>query len=123
MRFKWIAIIALIALVIFGGYKLARPVRSRCYGTPKYRAAFNATTTAIELYEMDTGTLPQSLDDLITPSKDPRFPYAYIRDTNSIEDGWGHQIRYTRQTNGYELRTSGPDHVFETADDIVKTGP
>lgn len=37
-------------------------------------------------------------------------------------DPWGHRVRLSRQERQYELRSAGPDGVFETADDIVKTG-
>lgn len=37
-------------------------------------------------------------------------------------DPWGHRIRLARTDREYELRSAGPDGVFLTADDIVKTG-
>jgi len=37
-------------------------------------------------------------------------------------DPWGHRVRLGRQEREYELRSAGPDGVFDTADDLVKTG-
>ena len=40
-------------------------------------------------------------------------------------DHWGTAYRYTLVANrrGYQLRSAGADTVFETADDMVKSGP
>jgi hypothetical protein len=37
-------------------------------------------------------------------------------------DPWGHRVRISRQDREFELRSAGPDGVFGTADDVVKTG-
>lgn len=37
-------------------------------------------------------------------------------------DPWGHRVRIARTEREYELRSAGPDGVFGTTDDLVKTG-
>ena len=37
-------------------------------------------------------------------------------------DPWGHRVRVSRQGREFELRSAGPDGVFGTPDDLVKTG-
>jgi hypothetical protein len=37
-------------------------------------------------------------------------------------DPWGHRVRIGRQDREFELRSAGPDGVFQTADDLVVTG-
>ena len=119
MRYKWIAIIAPVALAIFGIYKLATHPRAVCrLPIPTYKAAFNVVGTAVDLYETGTGQLPSTHEALIT-AKD-EGGHSYIRNTNDISDGWGQPIRYTRLDDGYELRSSGPDQTFNTQDDIVQ---
>jgi len=37
-------------------------------------------------------------------------------------DPWGHRVRVARQGREFELRSAGPDGVFQTEDDLVQTG-
>ena len=57
---------------------------------------------------------PARLDEFAPPVAE--VPWLSTCDT------WGHRIRLSRVEREYELRSAGPDGVFETADDIVKTG-
>ncbi len=38
-------------------------------------------------------------------------------------DAWGHEIRFKKTASGYELRSAGPDGVFDNADDLKIGGP
>jgi hypothetical protein len=76
----------------------------------------------------------RSLRQVIDENRDARS--AYVDSLMSVEpkehapegesfryDGWNHPIRYHRTDRAYELRSAGPDGVFETPDDIVLAGP
>jgi len=36
-------------------------------------------------------------------------------------DPWGHRVRFSRVDQQFELRSAGPDGVFDTADDLVRS--
>jgi hypothetical protein len=36
----------------------------------------------------------------------------------SLRDGWGGEIQYVPENEGYRLISAGPDRLFGTADDI-----
>ena len=57
---------------------------------------------------------PARIDELSPPVVE--VPWLSTCDT------WGHRVRIARVDREYELRSAGPDGVFGTADDIVKTG-
>lgn len=58
----------------------------------------------------------------------PRWLDDTFKENNVKElavDHWGTAYRYTLTENGrgYQLRSAGADTIFETSDDMVKTGP
>lgn len=74
---------------------------------------------AVALYELDHGVYPGLDVDIIAPTSGPINGRSYISNTNDITDGRGQRIRYARVENGYEIRSTGPDMLFGTEDDIV----
>ena len=64
----------------------------------------------VTAYERRTGSLPERLADL---------PAAGMQPDPWLADGWGQAIRYTRRGSEFELRSAGPDGVFETSDDLA----
>ena len=48
-------------------------------------------------------------------------PIAEVPWLSTCDPG-GHRVRVARQEREFELRSAGPDGVFGTADDVVKTG-
>lgn len=86
-------------------------------------ARINATRTsiasigaAIEMYEIQTGQLPDSLADLTRPIGDqPPLIRGGIP-----TDSWGTPFNYSRQgAMDYEVRSAGPDRQMNTANDIT----
>lgn len=77
---------------------------------------------ALDLYELDNGEFPSSLDNLLEnrDSKD-NWKGPYIK--NSPKDPWGKDYYYaypgTRSRHGYDLYSSGPDGAPGSEDDIV----
>ena len=59
-------------------------------------------------------SFPVSVDEFAPPIAE--VPWL------STCDPWGHRVRVGRQGREFELRSAGPDGVFQTADDLVQTG-
>ncbi|MBU1863608.1 MAG: type II secretion system major pseudopilin GspG [Candidatus Omnitrophica bacterium] len=77
---------------------------------------------ALDLYELDTGTYPARLEDLITDPgsvKNWRGPYVKRR---LPKDPWGNEYSYKypgiNNTASYDLSSRGSDGQEGTADDI-----
>ena len=77
---------------------------------------------AIDLFEADTGSYPNQLEDLIkSPGKDNwRGPYLK---KGLSKDPWGNKYQYkapgTNNAESYDLWSEGPDRKDGTADDVV----
>lgn len=82
--------------------------------------------TALDAYEVDTGSYPHGGDGLqylLTPPPDVtgwRGPYLK---SDIPLDPWGHAYVYeypgSTNANGYDIRSAGPDGQLGTPDDIV----
>ena len=95
------------------------------------QATMKNIRTALGMYETDNGkfpTLEQGLSALIEiPSSAPipkKYPKDGYLDTKELpKDGWGNEIKYIipgeKNTNGYDLRSAGPDEQAGNDDDIV----
>lgn len=70
---------------------------------------------ALDLYEIDTGKYPATLDDLM--KREGRGPYLKKQPL----DPWGNKYIYQSTDNGtsYTLKSYGPDGVEGGGDDIV----
>lgn len=79
---------------------------------------------ALELYELDNGTFPQKLDDLITdPGSVKRWKGPYVKKRVIPKDPWGNEYVYafpgSENANSYDLSSFGPDGQSGTDDDIA----
>ncbi|CEK14838.1 type II secretion system major pseudopilin GspG [Chthonomonas calidirosea] len=86
-------------------------------------ADIKAFDNAIDQYKLDMGTVPPSLDALITPPS-PRGKWngPYLKNIDHIPlDPWGNPYIYkVPGSNGreYDLYSAGPDGQPGTSDDI-----
>ena len=94
--------------------------------SPNRNAVFHATRLtleaardAIESYKADKGSLPPSLDALPVVAHKTAGGGGYILSGNRLRDAWGHEFQYHCGADGYELRSAGPDGMFQTRDDVV----
>jgi general secretion pathway protein G len=85
-------------------------------GEAKVKTAVTAmknVTGAIEMYRMDEGKPPPTLDALVEKRHVKR---------NDVIDPWGQPFGYrfpgTKDPKGYDLWSNGPDMKPDTADDI-----
>jgi general secretion pathway protein G len=79
--------------------------------------------TTLGMYEVDTGSFPRTLQDLVTqPSDVKNWHGPYFDPPEVPQDPWGHPYVYVfpgrRNTTGYDLYSMGPDQQDGTADDI-----
>ncbi len=80
------------------------------------RTSIKNIGTAIEMYELSTGQLPDTLADLTRPLGDQ--PPLIRGDV--LTDSWGTGFDYSRKgTVDFELRSAGPDRQMGTEDDIT----
>jgi general secretion pathway protein G len=120
-KIKSMFILAL-PLVLFGVGASPSPDECRISAV---RATQGALRTALDLYQVDTGSYPtesQGLGVLITNPgvENWRGPYIRSKDGSLPPDPWGHAFRY-RLTNGVSIIDSpGPDGAFGTPDDDRK---
>jgi general secretion pathway protein G len=82
--------------------------------------------TALDAYEVDTGSYPRGTDGLqqlvVQPPDVTGWRGPYLK-SDIPPDPWGHPYVYEYpgrvNTAGYDLRSAGPDGQPDTADDIV----
>ena len=80
------------------------------------RASIGAISTAIDLYEVDTGRFPGSLNALTNDDGAPNWSVPYLK--SAAVDPWGQQFNYSSSGNGYKVSSGGPDMSHGGADDI-----
>jgi general secretion pathway protein G len=78
--------------------------------------------TALDLYEVDVGTYPASLDDLLhTPAQATNWKGPYLK--KKPMDPWGRSYVYKypgeHNTDTYDLFSMGKDGAEGTSDDIT----
>jgi general secretion pathway protein G len=79
--------------------------------------------TTLGMYEVDTGSYPKTLQDMVQQPADVKNWHGPYFDPPVVpEDPWGHPYVYVypgrRNTTGYDLYSMGPDGQDGTADDI-----
>jgi general secretion pathway protein G len=107
-----LGILATVVVVNFSGHG----ERARIKAT---RASIAAICTAVDMYEVDTGRYPQSMQNLVTSSGEPNWNGPYLKG-GIPTDTWGTAFQYTAQgEKGYLVSSAGPDLQFGTADDVT----
>ena len=73
---------------------------------------------AIDVYEVDNGKLPESLQSLMTKGGEANWQGPYLRKAESLKDPWGTEFQYGKQGNMYTVVSAGPDLSFGSSDDV-----
>ena len=73
---------------------------------------------AIDLYEVDNGKLPDSLQNLMTKGNEINWNGPYLKKAEGLKDPWGNEYQYSKSANNYTVISAGPDGAFGTGDDI-----
>lgn len=104
-----IGVLAGVVVVQFGG----RSTEARINAT---RSSIAAVCTAIDLYEVETGKYPSSLQDL-TVGTDGKPPYLKGGVPN---DSWGNVFSLENPGSAnYVVKSAGPDGQVGSEDDIT----
>ena len=83
------------------------------------RKTIDAVALAIDMYEVDNGKFPGSLQNLLTSSGESNWNGPYLKDGRLPADAWGATIQYSVSGNAYTLKSSGSDGQMGSGDDIT----
>lgn len=73
---------------------------------------------AVNMYEVDNGKYPDSMQNLITKGSEINWQGPYLEKAEIPKDPWGNEYQYTKQGNGYTVASAGPDGSFGSGDDV-----
>ena len=83
------------------------------------KSSISAIEGAIDMYEVDNGRLPDSLNNLMTKGSEPNWSGPYLKKAEALKDPWGMECQYTKTgETTYTVVSAGPDKSFGTADDV-----
>lgn len=82
------------------------------------RNVFAMLGMALDSYYLDVGEYPQSLSGLLRNPGNSNWEGPYCVNKTVPSDPWGMPLQYRATPNSYILRSSGPDLVTGTNDDI-----
>lgn len=77
--------------------------------------SIGAINQAIQIYKMNTGRYPKSLDDLTVGINDDEP----LLKADSLNDAWGMPFTYKLDGKRYTIRSAGADGVEGTEDDLT----
>ncbi len=83
------------------------------------RASIANISLALDMYEIDNGAYPPSLQALLTKTSEINWRGPYLRTDAIPVDPWGRQFNYCVKDNGFELRSAGPNGTAGDADDVT----
>ena len=83
------------------------------------KASIENISLAIDLYEVDNGAYPASLQALITKGSELNWRGPYLKKGEIPLDPWGKEFTYSSKENGYELKSFGPNGVDGGGDDVT----
>jgi general secretion pathway protein G len=107
-----LGILASVVVVSVGGKQKGAMIKAT-------RASIAAICTAVDLYEVDTGKYPSSLQSLISGSGEPNWNGPYLKG-GLPADAWGTPFAFAMKgDNSYEIRSGGPDKQVGSEDDIT----
>jgi len=112
-----VAILGILAAVVVGNFgKQGETARIKAT-----RASIAAISTQVDIYQLDTGRYPSSLDNLISSSGESNWNGPYIRGgKEALVDAWGTPFSYKSSSDGtFKIISGGPDAQVGTGDDVT----
>lgn len=107
-----LGILATVAVVATGG-------KSKRASIAATRASIAAISTAVDAFEVDNGTYPATLQELITNTGRTTWQGPYLKGGTMPTDAWGNSFDYSRSENSYLIKSGGPDGQIGSGDDIT----
>ncbi len=95
-----LGILATVVVVNFGGRQEGAMIRAA-------RASIAAISTAVDVYEVDTGRYPPNLQALVQSDGSPNWRGPYIRGGLPV-DPWGQEFQFSQSDSSYKVSSSGP---------------
>ncbi len=125
MRKKGFTLIEIMLVVIIIGVLVAMVMPRLAGRSQEARVAaaradiYSNISVALDLYELDNGKYPSSLDTLLKKTQQGKGPYL----KREPIDPWRRPYRYkspgTHNTEDYDLYSLGPDGQEGTSDDVI----
>jgi general secretion pathway protein G len=111
-----VVIIGVLTAVVAGNFG-KKSTTARINAT---RASISAISSAIEVYQMDTGRYPSSLDDLVSNPGAANWDGPYIKGgKDALVDAWGVAFTYKADGANFKVISAGPDGNMGSGDDIT----
>ncbi|MDE0839962.1 MAG: type II secretion system protein GspG [Kiritimatiellae bacterium] len=110
-----VAILGMLAGVVavkFGGKSKGALIKTT-------RVSIAALSTAVDMYEVDTGRYPASLNNLMSSDGAPNWNGPYLKGKGLPQDGWGIPFTYQKSGDSYKIISAGPDTSMGGGDDIT----
>jgi hypothetical protein len=124
-RGAWLVLAGLLSLGACAPPSPPAPPRGISHAPGTRRDSVNTTHTMLYTlarqvgsYGGSAGELPPTLDPILARHPQVSVWEMYPNGT----DVWGRPVRYSPRRPRFELRSAGPDGVFDTRDDIVVQG-
>ena len=83
------------------------------------RTTIQAYCSAINLFELDCGALPNSMQELVTDPGNGQWQGPYFPNGRLPLDGWGRELSYSKTEKGYTVSSAGPDGQSGSGDDLT----
>lgn len=83
------------------------------------RATIGGVATALDAFEVDNGTYPNSLNELVSDTGNATWRGPYLRAGRLPADAWGGGLNYSKSDSGYKIVSAGPDKQFGSGDDLT----
>jgi general secretion pathway protein G len=112
-----VVIIGVLTAVVAGNFG-KKSTAARINAT---RASISAISSAVEVYQMDMGRYPSSLDDLITNPGGVNWDGPYVKGgKDKLVDAWGQPFSYKKNSGpDFKVISAGEDGSMGSSDDIT----
>lgn len=118
LEIMFVVVIIGILLAIVGPKLAGKSEKARITAT---RAQMQSVSTALKSFEVDNGSYPKELTDLVESDDDNKE--AYLDGREVPKDAWGQEFNYKspgdKNKKGFDLWSNGPDKEEGSEDDIT----